>query len=44
VLVVSACDLLEDGERTVAEVSDDTLAARTRRLVSYPAGLPAAAY
>jgi hypothetical protein len=42
VLVVSACDLLEDGERTVAEVADEILAARTRRLISYPAGLPAA--
>jgi len=42
VLVVSACDLLSDGERAVAEGSDDALAARTRRLISYPAGLPAA--
>jgi len=42
VLVVSAGDLLEDGERTIAQIADDTLAARTRRLASCPAGLPAA--
>ena len=41
VLVVSAFDLLEGGERTVADVPDDVLAARTRRLVGYPHAVPA---
>jgi hypothetical protein len=41
-LVVSACDLLEPGERTPSDVPDAILAARTRRLVSYPAGIPRA--
>jgi len=37
-----ACDLLEAGERTVGEVPDTVLAARTRRLISYPGGIPRA--
>ena len=41
VLVVSAFDLLEAGERTVADVPDEVLAARTRRLVGYPCAVPA---
>ena len=41
VIVVSAFDLLEAGERTVAEVPDEVLAARTRRLVGYPNAVPA---
>ena len=41
VLVVSAFDLLEAGERTVADVPDEVLAARTRRLVGYPNAVPA---
>ena len=41
VIVVSAFDLLEAGERTVADVPDDVLAARTRRLVGYPNAVPA---
>ena len=41
VLVVSAFDLLEAGERTVADVPDKVLAARTRRLVGYPNAVPA---
>jgi hypothetical protein len=41
VLVVSAFDLLEAGERTVADVPDEALAARTRRLVVYPCAVPA---
>ena len=41
VLVVSAFDLLEGGERTVADVPDEVLAARTRRLVGYPHAVPA---
>ena len=40
-LVVSAFDLLEAGERTVADVPDEVLAARTRRLVGYPNAVPA---
>jgi hypothetical protein len=42
VIVVSAFDLLEGGERTVADVPDEVLAARTRRLVGYPHAVPAA--
>ena len=41
VIVVSAFDLLEAGERTVGEVPDEVLAARTRRLVGYPNAVPA---
>ena len=41
VLVVSALDLLEAGERTVADVPDELLAARARRLVTYPGAVPA---
>jgi hypothetical protein len=41
VIVVSAFDLLEAGERTVADVPDEVLAARTRRLVGYPNAVPA---
>ena len=41
VIVVSAFDLLEGGERTVADVPDEVLAARTRRLVGYPHAVPA---
>ena len=41
VLVVSAFDLLEAGERTVADIPDEVLAARTRRLVGYPCAVPA---
>jgi hypothetical protein len=41
VIVVSAFDLLEAGERTVADVPDELLAARTRRLVGYPHAVPA---
>jgi hypothetical protein len=41
VLVVSAFDLLEAGERTVADVPDELLAARTRQLVGYPCAVPA---
>ena len=41
VLVVSAFDLLEAGERTVADVPDEVLAARTRQLVGYPNAVPA---
>ena len=41
VIVVSAFDLLEGGERTVADVPDEVLAARTRRLVAYPGAVPA---
>ena len=40
-IVVSAFDLLEAGERTVADVPDELLAARTRRLVGYPHAVPA---
>jgi hypothetical protein len=41
VLVVSAFDLLEAGERTVADVPDEVLAATTRPLVGYPNAVPA---
>ena len=41
-LVVSACDLLMPGERTPADVPDAILAARTRRLISYPPAIPRA--
>ena len=41
VIVVSAFDLLEAGERTVADVPDELLAARTRQLVGYPGAVPA---
>jgi hypothetical protein len=41
VIVVSAFDLLEAGERTVADVPDEVLAARTRQLVAYPGAVPA---
>ena len=41
VIVVSAFDLLEAGERTVADMPDEVLAARTRRLVGYPNAVPA---
>ena len=40
-IVVSAFGLLEAGERMVADMPDEVLAARTRRLVGYPNAVPA---